>query len=391
MDAIRTQGKLSVPSRGVRPPSRAKGGDIKSVLVPRSLHVPGRRIGSALCVLAASTCFAVAAPPTPQDCADPDLGARIRCKAGNVLDQQQETTRMLSEMPEIPEKRRRNLTSQTQRSMQVHGRSGSDEFKLLAKKKNPSCQIAEIENDGKGDDDGVCKGQEDCLERIGDQIGDDVQPCKRAGNPKEREMCVEICDNEAIESDPDNFDETGRGPEIEAELDDVTEEYMVLNERLEEAATLRAASRILFENGDPCSTMFGNRIAAGLLWASLGGKLLIEGITDVHDKFCNQDVGGFNGATACAWFEVVKAVAVSQFEILDNIDGNRDSDTIDTTFACLKTLNTSVGESNDALESIETKVDGIDQRVMTLQRDLLEVMTLLKTPLGRREGFPKSK
>ena len=347
-----------------------------------------RSLAIGLFVLIAALIPAAAAPPPPADCSDPDHGARVRCKAANVLAQQQATTDTINQLEEVPESRRQNLMKQTERTMHGHGRTDAADYKQLAKKKNPQCQIAEIEGDGMGDDDGICRGSEDCVEVIGDQIGDDTQPCRTHGNPADREVCVEMCDPESVDAEPDNFDEAGRGQEVEDELDDVTDEYMALNESLEEAVTLRNAMHILAADGDPCSTVFGDRIAAGWMWASLGAKLLIEGITDIHDKFCNQDVGGFNGATACAIFEGIKAVAVSQYEVLDNIDGNQDSDTIDASFACLKSLNTSVGESNDALESIETKVNALDQQIRTLQGDVETVREMLQTPPGRRPGFP---
>ena len=343
----------------------------------------------ALGALTASTCLVVAAPPQRQECNDPDQGVRLRCKASNVVAQQEATSAMLNEMTEIPESRRQNLMKQTERTKQAHGRSESGEYKQLAKSKSPKCQVAEVMNDGKGDDDGICKGSEDCVEVVGDQIGDDVQPCKTTGNRNEREVCVEICDQDAVASDPDNFDEAGRGQEAESELDDVTDEYVVLNSTIEQALTLHSARQILVRDDDPCSTVFGDRIGAGWMWASLGTKLLVEGLAGIHDKFCNQDAGGFNGASACAIIEGIKAVAVSQWEVVDFIDGNRDSDTIDTTFACMKKLNTSVGDGNAALDSLDAKVEALDAQVKTLQQTLDEVQELLATPQGRREGFPK--
>ena len=127
------------------------------------------------------------------------------------------------------------------------------------------------------------------------------------------------------------------------------------------------------------------------MWASLIAKLTMETVADVSDKFCNQDVLGNNAATACAVIVVGKAAAVDTWEVLDQIDGNRDSDAIDTSYDCLHELNTSVGESNDALQTIETKVDSLDQQVKALQQQLVEVMTLLNTPQGQRPGFPAKK
>ena len=182
-----------------------------------------------------------AAPPTPQACSDPDLGARVRCKFDNVVAQQDTTTDMLTQMPEIPDTQKQALMNQRDRLMTAFGRTTDDDYKQLAKKKDPKCQVAEVMNDGKGDDDGICTGNEDCLEVIGDQIGDDIQPCKTTGKPSDREVCVEICDSMAVNSNPDNFDENGRGKDLEDELDDATEQYEALNQVLEEVVMLRSA------------------------------------------------------------------------------------------------------------------------------------------------------
>lgn len=351
-------------------------------------HALPRLLQTAAIVMTLSTTFAMTAPPTPGACNDSDLGERIKCKFGNVLSQQEETAGMLNQMSEIPDAQKTALENQKERNMRVLGRSDAADFKQLAKKKDPQCQVAEDPN-GNGDHDGICKGNEDCLEVIGDQIGDDVQPCRRTGNPHDREVCVQMCDAEAVASEPDNFDESGRGNDLEEELDQATEQYEVLNQMLGQVVAMKASLPLSLTGVTACSAALPGRTNDTVMWASLIAKLAMETIADVSDKFCNQDVLGNNAATACAVVVILKAAAVDTWEVLDEIDGNKDSDVIDTSFECLKELNTSVGDGNAAIDSIEAKVDDLGQQVMSLQQKLDEVMVLLLTPPGRRSGYPK--
>jgi len=348
------------------------------------------RVVEALAVVVfLSSSMAASSPPPRAACSDPDLGERLKCKLGNVISQQEETANMLDQMADIPDAQKTAILSKKDRSRSAFDRSDPADFKQFAKKKNPGCQIAEDPN-GSGDHDGICKGNEDCLEVIGDQIGDDVQPCRSKGKPSEREVCVQICDTEAVDSNPDNFDETGRGKDLEDELDDTVSQYEVLNQVLDQVLVLRAPRPISLSGG-ACDTTLAGRTGNGLLWASLGAKLVAETVENVSDKFCNQDVLGNNAATACAIVVIVSSVATDTWEVLDNIDGNRDSDGIDASYACLKEVSTSVGKGNGKVDAIDAKVDALDQQVKMLRQQMDELKLLLLTPQGKRGGFPTGK
>lgn len=207
---------------------------------------------SVLACLASPGTVVAQPPPAPATCDQQDSGERIKCKFGNLIDQEQTTAGMISSMPEATEAQKRALMNKSVQTSRAHGRTSEEDFKQLTKKASPQCQIREIEGDGVGDDDGVCKGNEDCVEAMNDQIGNDDGIC-RPRNGKNREACVEICDAETINSDPDNFDDDPNqeslGQDVEAQLDEATEQYVEINEMLDEEMQLRAAASILAANG----------------------------------------------------------------------------------------------------------------------------------------------
>jgi hypothetical protein len=353
-------------------------------------------------------------PPAPETCDQQDSGARIKCKFGNIIAQQQSTAEMISSMPETSEAQRRALTNKAGQASRAHTRTSEVDFKQLTKKASPQCQIREIEGDGIGNDDGVCKGNEDCLEALNDQIGNDDGIC-HPRNGRNRETCVEICDAEAINSDPDNFDDDPNqeslGRDVEEQLDEVTEQYVEINDMLGEDAQLRAAVSILAANGDSCAAVITARSNDILLAALLAGDETLRGIADIFERICDQSVLGSNASIACVVLETAAALGSLANATFQSIEGQIDSDTMDQSFACLKgvslsvgasggsadtvhtkldSLRVSAGENDAALDSIQVRLDTLQQRVTELQQEITNVKTLLNTPQGRRDEFPTS-
>jgi hypothetical protein len=358
----------------------------------RNLYLPAPP--ATVLVLAAAFALsgpADAAPPQRQQCDQQDSGARIKCKFGNIIEQQQASVEMISFMPGFPQSQKDALVEQVNRNRRAQGRSAEEDFKTLAKKAHPKCQVLEITGDGIGDDDGVCKGNEECVEVAGDQIGNDDGVCKPR-NGKNRETCVEICDQEGLNSDPDNFDDDpnqdSQGRDVERHLDEVTNQYIELNEMLEEDLQVRAAARILTENGDPCAQVFAARHNINFVAFTLGFAETMQAGHNVLENFCRQDVLGNNVSAPCAVSAGIAGIARVTLAVLQFDDGNVNSDTIDGTYACLQSLNTSAGETNQSLDAIQTKLNTLEQMMNSLQNEVAEVKTLVTTPLGRREGFP---
>lgn len=369
--------------------------------------------------LAFTSPLAAQPPPAPDACDQQDSGERIRCRFGNIVAQQQAASDLISLMPNVPENQREALRGQVERNGRAHGRTPASEFKQLTKKPATTCQILEIVGDGVGDDDGICKGGEDCVEVLGDQIGDDDGVCKPR-NGRNREACVEICDAEAIAADPDNFDDDPEqdsvGRDVEEQLDGITGQYVELNRMLEQEAQLRAAASILSGTGEPCAAVVAARANVNTFAFIVG---LADGTrmgADIAERFCDQTAFGVNTAAVCSVIEGIAGAAKVAATVFEFEDAAVDSDTIDESFACLKSLSTdvqglgtdlqslsadvqgvgaAVGDSNAALTSLQIQIDGLRQQLGSLrqtvdlvQGEVTEVRRLVSTPLGQREGFP---
>ena len=374
-----------------------------------------------------------AAPPAPAACDQQDSGERIRCRFGNIIAQQRAAADMVGFMPDVPEKQKEALKKQVERNDRARGRTSTEEFKQLTKKSKTACQVLEIAGDSMGDDDGVCTGNEDCVEVAGDQIGDDDGIC-RPRNGRNREACVEICDEEAINSDPGNFDDDptqpSLGKDVEEQLDDMTGQYVELNQLLEQEAQIRSAAGILAGSGDPCAAVIARRANVNTFAFLVGLAGGTRMGADIAERFCDQSVFGANAAAVCSVVEGIAGAAQITASIFQFGDSSIDSDTADASLACLKSLNTdlgalstdvgalssdvgdlsadlgalstdvrgigsAVGDGNAALASVQARLDGLQQQIDGLRQmvdgvrgQVAEVRTLLSTPQGQREGFP---
>ncbi|MGH9750815.1 MAG: hypothetical protein ACRD6R_12935 [Candidatus Polarisedimenticolia bacterium] len=322
-------------------------------------------------------------------------------------------------MPSVPEKQKQALMKQVERNDRARGRTSAEEFKQLTKKSKTACQVLEIAGDNMGDDDGVCTGNEDCVEVMGDQIGNDDGIC-RPRNGRNREACVEICDEEAINSDPGNFDDDptqpSLGKDVEEQLDDITDQYVELNQMLEQEAQVRSAAGILAGSGDSCATVIAARanVNTFAFLVGLAGGLRMG--ADIAERFCDQTAFGVNTAAVCSVIEGIAGAGQITATIFQFGDSSVDSDTADASFACLKSLSgdlgtlsgdlgtlssdvrgigSAVGDGNAALAAIQTRIDdlqlqlnGLRQMVDGVRGQVAEVRQLLSTPQGQREGFP---
>lgn len=357
-------------------------------------EAPQRPVLAAAFVLLASLAFVTPAGaqamPQPQDCSmEPDDGARIKCKYGNIIAQQGETALMLSTLPDLPASQKAAMMNQVERTSRAQGRAFDEDFKQLTKKMELSCEVSEIIGDMKGDDNGVCDPGEDCAEVLGDQIGNDDGIC-RPRNGMNREVCVEICDSEAFNSNPGNFD-PDLGVDVEEELDEITVQYVELNQTLDEEMQFQAAARVLAANGDSCAAMIAGRSNTDLIRGFVIAAASIRGAADLAERPCDQTFFGANTAAVCAIIEGIAAGAAITAAVFESRDGAIDSDTIDASYACLGSLNMAVGGLTVAAGDTETALIDIQNNQMTIQQnqDAIRtnqaiIMDLLKTPAGQR-------
>jgi hypothetical protein len=99
-----------------------------------------------------------------------------------------------------------------------------------------------------------------------------------------------------------------------------------------------------------------------------------RGVANISDKFCNQDVAGFNGASACAVFEGILYTVEQVLAAIDDKNDDVTTRTIDLTRECLQQVSADVAE---------TKAE-----ILEVKRLVRKTIRLLRTPQGRREGFP---
>jgi len=332
--------------------------------------------------------------PVPENCADTnpgDSGAQMKCMFGNVLAQQSATADMIGQLPNTTEGQMQRIRNEMGRNTRGMNRTPGMDFRELTKKKQAQCQIREIEGDGIGNDDGLCTGNEACMERIGDQIGDDIQPCRTRGNPAQREVCVEICDNEAINANPDNFDDDpnsdSRGRDMAEMLTDLTDQNIELNEMLAEEMARTSSARTLAQGGEECAVAILARRNTLLLAGFSGATVGAKAAADLCSHFGNLDISGFNVSPVCAIPEGIATVAV----ILSNAflfeDGVIDSDTIDATLGCVQTLNEAAEETQAQLDEVQKQLATVQEQLEVVQQQLGTTLRLIRTPTGRREGF----
>ena len=335
---------------------------------------------------------AIAAPPVPNICDPsiiPDKGDRLKCHFDNVAAQQTSTAEMISGMPEIPANQKKAMMNTAMRGKKAQDRAKGNDYKQLAKKATVQCQIAEY-IPGKGDDDGVCTAGEDCSEELGDGIGDEDGICKPL-NGKNREVCVQICDTEGINDNPDNFDNAVGdtiSDDLEAQLVDSTEQYSELNTELETMMATSAAVQAAAASGN-CNAVFETRASftAGLIASQVA--VTLRGVAGQFSTVCDLDIAGFNAAAACLVTETLAAMAEIVDDSLEYLSSEIDSDTMDATYACLQDVNTSVGESNDALDEIQLELENVNTRLDVMQQQIDLANQNLLTPQGIRDGFNK--
>ena len=372
---------------------RSSSGSVLSILV-----------GAGVLFLSPSTPLASNGNGIPTVCDQEDSGERIKCKTQNVIDQQEVSTQMMLDFPGMSAAQMERLNKQVGRARNSEGRTPSRDFKELTKKRTNKCHIVPVDPN---DDDGICRGNEDCKEVIGDGIGDEDGICKTKGKPSEREVCEEICDQEAI-TDPRNFDddpaEAGSlGADVEQGLDDATAEYVEFNENLEQEMLRLASIRALASThnlaaaGDACALALEGRSNEALVFGAITAATTLETIADQFGPVCELDVAGFNSAPICIVFETLSGIA----ELIANgfvfEDGSVDSTHIDNTFECVKSLDAASDAIQGDLEavkndlaSVKSELSVVQDKLNEVQNTLMTTIELLKTPQGQREGFPSN-
>lgn len=265
----------------------------------------------------------------------------------------------------------RNAGKRAKRNRErVHEAGG---FKLMGRKSKPECLVVEEPGDGIGDDDGFCTKGEVCQEVIGDGIGDEDGLCdwKFCGK---QEICIENCDEDAIEDLADNYD-AGAVADIEESMEEMTtildDTSMALQQRSQ-----RMTLDVQVGEDDPplieaCDFLPVARTRS-YTYEQLKGYNIAnqaaQGAYNACDSACNQDSFGWNCSAACTGLAIASAVVSGIAEAAELQDDTVTAETVDAAAKCVQIV-------SEGVEGLEEKLDTI--------------IELLNTPQGKRPDFPE--
>lgn len=342
---------------------------------------------SFLLVFAFTTGKTWAAECSPDDkCVNcTDKSERIKCKFDRMAD---EGKKMLETMEGVPDlftpAQLHGIGKAKERMGREKGRLKPDDFKILTKKRSANCQLVEYSGDG----DGVCDpkppANEDCAEVIGDGIGDDDGICWPLKG-KKREVCVQICDEEAVLVDESAMDDNSVA-ELEGVYDTLTGHAEEVAETIPETASLvYALSKVTTE--DPCELQttlerYSYDEYKKARWAAIGSRAA----ADVAERFCDQAwpsfFGAFSGAAACAAVEGVATGMSLWWQVISFNEAALDELTLDATIACASQAASGSNQTGEMIQSVQTTLDDV-------RAQNAEIIRLIKLPPGQRVGYPK--
>lgn len=249
----------------------------------------------------------------------------------------------------------------------------------------------------------MCGGAKElCAEVMGDGIGDDDGVCEQTGNMKE--VCVEICESPLSDEDDDNFDD-GIAMDYQTGLEDLESVLLEANNGLAMALAARAEARQLrvagVVAGDVCLQTYP--WVTVVRFALVEAKDVAESAGDVCDATCGNTAAGFNCKVTCnapnAAVFIVKT-ALNLAELADRVAERAGvalqydcqgatSMTVDRIDARGMDTEMKIDQIKAAVIALDRKVVLLDGKVDDLGDRLSEVLELLRTPPGRRSGFPK--
>ncbi|HWR90258.1 MAG TPA: hypothetical protein VN260_08360, partial [Dissulfurispiraceae bacterium] len=265
-----------------------------------------------------------------------DTGERIKCKFDKVHSQIDSTVNDLDQFDFVPPDQLTLLKNAHARAGREKERATAEGFKgLTKKKKKAACHFKEFIGDG----DGICdpKKGEQCEEIIGDGIGDEKQPCILKG--KDKEMCVQVCDQD-FDEDEENFDQDA-GLDIEQTLDDTAQVLSAANGMVRAAARRSGVVALLSNGGsDKCANVvvgvrqFTDVQLQGIRAGANGAKLA----ADTCDAGCNQDSFGWNCSAVCIAFRLAEDILTAVADGFEMQDGSVTDARVDAMAECLVEL-----------------------------------------------------
>jgi hypothetical protein len=364
------------------------------------------------------------APPVSRNC-DADFPAeqyndRIDCKTENVnvslfeyIDTVIDYDKLRKAMgrdPVFTDAQMDQMLAGRDRAQAAKNRSHQAKaFRGTAKKQkgeDEDCYTSEIIGDNRGDDVQPCEAGEECEEVIGDGIGNDDGKCKLKGN--NREVCVQVCQQPLL-TDADTYDpnqafDTEQGlEELDAALIDANEKTRWAMDKMQTAYNHWQAEGSTDECGAYQFDLFP---ASWVLQVSQVAKNASGAAFNGCSVVCNQDAFGWNCEAACLVFAIIDGILNGVHDAFDLIDGANGSAQLDQVARCTTQLDTEIGgisaavDGNAAaLDAVEDQLEDVTTRLtaLTVQIDALTAMMMqrfntvdgyLCVPQGQRECFP---
>ncbi len=311
-----------------------------------------------------------------------DQSERLKCKFDRVANKGKRTMELLEGVPGLlTPAQAHGMTIAKERMDREKVRTKPEDFKLLAKKKSANCQLLEASGNG----DGVCDpNTELCAEVLKDGIGNDDGICSPLHGTK-REVCVQICDEEAVLLDDSALDDNAVA-ELEGMYDTLAGHLEEVNETVPEtAALMQTLATVTLD--DPCvlqTTLKRNTYDTykKAKWAAMGSRAA----ADVAERFCDQNYGGFwfsfTVGAACVVAEAAVLGLNVWWDTVDVVEAELDAIGLDATIACARQ---SARETNNTGEMIQ----GVRQTLSDVRSQNQEILGLVKMPPGQRTEYPK--
>lgn len=296
---------------------------------------------------------------------------------------------------EEQKERMKNARGRAGRSRKrVHEAGG---FKKWARNQKVNCYVVEyVTADSSdpyyldGDDDGECEKGELCSEVLDDGIGneDGVCPWRDCGK-KKGEICVENCDQDAIEDMNDNFDPNAAA-DVEQSLDDVMaaleetgQEMKVRIEMMAAAKAVSSAVAVASDPNDKCGDLYlpvsrqrGRSYEE--LQITLGAANAVTMAYNACDSACNEDVLGFNGSAICVGLAIAAGIVNEVYDAFELQDDTVTAEQVDAACECLK-------QTSEAIGDIQKELLLLKELVI---RRFNDIEVLLNTPEGQRPDWP---
>lgn len=338
--------------------------------------------------------------------------ADVNCKTKKLTGKLDEVVTLITEDGGdlFPEKTKDHLRGARDRAEKARPRAHKAKaFTRMARKQKVSqgCFIKEINTDGIGNDNDICGDEKielkgGCEELTGDGVGDDLPPCLSTGPPKDREVCLEVCEQvyDLDEEDDENFD-ADAAADIEQTLDESTALLEELDTELEAKievvkapASFNRLTPAQLQVQSACASMVVGRLPSEVQGFALGFSNTMEAGHNVCDSVMNLDILGNNASAACSVTAIIVGVAKIVLETMELLDDNVTTMEVEAALKCLEqtdgkisTISTKVTGTATQVGEIVKDVGDLKKTVGALQKQLTDVTTLMELRFALVQSF----